>query len=257
MWCTNRPPIVPRRISFKSPRELPAVPDMEIHGEFGVCDDSRNQWQILKIRNSRMPWCNWIIIFMAIWKLPPGIPHFETHQYGNDVSFPRMKAFHPKETNKNAQHFEPEPVPLPWPIGNPYIASQRLPAIRTWPMAASQGCASGLRGVWRQLGSTRQWKADTVAVGSREWNEGAMSGLGTPHSVIWIHMNSYDVWLSWEGIMWLMCKCTKCIHMYWAGGCQNKAAISIPRSNSSLVGVAGSMLCRSSHWYVCWSNGGR
>jgi len=162
-------PLFPEEYPSNPPENCQPYLTWRYMENLGYVDDSRNQWQILKIRNSRMPWCNWIIIFMAIWKLPPGIPHFETHQYGNDVSFPRMKAFHPKETNKNAQHFEPEPVPLPWPIGNPYIASQRLPAIRTWPMAASQGCASGLRGVWRQLGSTRQWKADTVAVGSREW----------------------------------------------------------------------------------------
>ena len=117
------------------------------------------------------PECHGVIESSSLWPFEHchrASPIFRHINMVNDVSFPRMKAFHPKETNKNAQHFEPEPVPLPWPIGNPYIASQ-LPAIRTWPMAASQGCASGLRGVWCQLGSTRQWKADTVALGSRQW----------------------------------------------------------------------------------------
>lgn len=121
-------PLFPEEYPSNPPENCQPYLTWRYMEHLGYVDDSRNQWQILKIRNSRMPWCNWIIIFMAIWKLPPGIPHFETHQYGNAVSFPRMKAFHPKETNKNAQHFEPEPVPLPRPIGNPYIASQRLAA---------------------------------------------------------------------------------------------------------------------------------
>ena len=172
MWCTNRP-------SHCSHKNILRIPQRIASRTWHW--DTWSIWGMLmaaeiigRFSKYGTPECHGVIESSSSWPFENchrASPILRHTNMGMMCRFHAWKLSTPKKQTKtynNVQHFEPEPVPLPWPIGNPYIASQ-LPAIRTWPMAASQGCASGLRGVWCQLGSTRQWKADTVALGSRQW----------------------------------------------------------------------------------------
>ena len=116
--------------------------------------------------------------------------------FGNDVSFPRLKASQPKETSKHAQHFGPEPVPLPWPIGstgNPW--QPRMCFGFTWSLAPT----------WKHK-TTESWQHCC----GRPWMGMKVPWVGWGGALgntTYRHMNPYDVWLSREGMMWLMCKC--------------------------------------------------